>query len=352
MVKGATVGSILDDNRGEGPGFSILRLALSAAVVFFHSHNAAYGPDHLQYFTEGWANPFVAVVLAMFFGLSGFLVAGSALRTGNVIKFSVARTLRIVPALMVEVTLSALILGPLVTTVSMRRYFSDYHLYGYFGNIIGRIRFELPGVFTGLPTDGIVNRSLWTIHPELECYAVMALLMITGIVFKRKISLILWSVATFLLVAIDCGTTMFELRGVFDGPVLVYYFVTGIIVFHWRYFLPVNGYIFILSALTSYVLLRTPHTVFIVPVFILYMTVWIGMQTLPTFALTQTGRDYSYGIYLYSFPIQQSIVFFWPAAREWWIIFPLALLFSLGVAALSWHWIEKPALKLKTAFTR
>lgn len=59
-----------------------------------------------------------------------------------------------------------------------------------------------------------------------------------------------------------------------------------------------------------------------------------------------TAYDYSYGIYIYAFPIQQTVAKFWPTMP-----LPLYLLVTssatIAMAALSWHWIEKSALGLK-----
>jgi len=56
--------------------------------------------------------------------------------------------------------------------------------------------------------------------------------------------------------------------------------------------------------------------------------------------------DYSYGVYIYAFPVQQSIAALVPTidvAR----LFIYAFVVTLSLAILSWHFIEKPALQLK-----
>ena len=62
----------------------------------------------------------------MFFCLSGFLVAGSLERCRTPISFAGLRIFRIFPALVVEVLLSALILGPLLTHYSLKMYFMNW----------------------------------------------------------------------------------------------------------------------------------------------------------------------------------------------------------------------------------
>ena len=50
--------------------------------------------------------------------------------------------------------------------------------------------------------------------------------------------------------------------------------------------------------------------------------------------------------YIYSFPIQQIIVSFLPNLTPWQH-FAVSLVFVIPLAAVSWHSLEKPALKLK-----
>jgi peptidoglycan/LPS O-acetylase OafA/YrhL len=57
-------------------------------------------------------------------------------------------------------------------------------------------------------------------------------------------------------------------------------------------------------------------------------------------------RDYSYGIYIYAFPVQQTLVSFWPQMPLLtYLLSTLAI--TVALAAASWHFVEKPALKLK-----
>ncbi len=59
------------------------------------------------------------------------------------------------------------------------------------------------------------------------------------------------------------------------------------------------------------------------------------------------GHDnYSYGVYIYAFPIQQTIAQFWPEMSFVYYLCVTAVI-TIILAALSWHIIERPALKLK-----
>jgi peptidoglycan/LPS O-acetylase OafA/YrhL len=346
-LSGPTAKQIMDEHGGAGPGFDMVRIGLSLLVILLHSFHTAYGIPAAEFLATGWSHPIWAATLPIFFGLSGFLVAGSALRSRSLRVFLTFRALRIFPALATEISLSALILGPLLTTVPLGEYFSDPRFLRYFGNIIGWIHFELPGVFEQNPNPGIVNRSLWTLHPELLSYVLMAGLIMVGWVYSRWKVTLFWIFATVVLAGYNLVTAKLELHGIYSGGILIYYFLTGILAYHWRDAIVINWRLFVAALIMSYVLMRLPQTTFIVlPLTNVYIMVFLGMVRFPHVKFLQSG-DYSYGLYLYAFPIQQAIVQFFPAFRSWWMVFLLAVLVTFCVAWISWHAIEKPTLKLK-----
>jgi peptidoglycan/LPS O-acetylase OafA/YrhL len=74
-----------------------------------------------------------------------------------------------------------------------------------------------------------------------------------------------------------------------------------------------------------------------------YFTVWLGLRN-PRRIAAIASADISYGVYLYAYPIQQSVVALFPAWRLWWFIIPVSLFFTVLMAMLSWRYVEKPAL--------
>jgi len=79
--------------------------------------------------------------------------------------------------------------------------------------------------------------------------------------------------------------------------------------------------------------------------FLAYLLLWLGMH-LP-FQRVGSRNDYSYGVYIYAFPVQQ-LLYLWGVSR--WGLFPytvLSVCLTVPLAVASWWLIEKHALKLK-----
>jgi len=294
----------------------------------------------------GLGRPITLSYLPMFFALSGFLVAGSALRTRRLIPFLGLRVLRLLPALFVEVTLSAIILGALYTQLPLTQYYTSPMFWRYFLNIVGDVHFYLPGVFTNNTTN-VVNSNLWTLPWELHCYIVMSFMIISGIVYQRKILAILFALVTIILIYASLVTGFQVVPAQVDGPTLVYYFVTGVLMFLWRDKIVFHEVLLLVAAAVCYVLMMSSKMVFIYPVLLTYITVFIGLFPFPRFSLIKSG-DYSYGIYLYGFPVTQALVAGVSGLHQnLAVAAPLAVLATGTFAALSWHGIEKHCLKLK-----
>jgi hypothetical protein len=71
-----------------------------------------------------------------------------------------------------------------------------------------------------------------------------------------------------------------------------------------------------------------------------------ALGSLPYMSWFGRRGDFSYGIYIYSFPIQQMLVAATGIHRPY-RLFLVAMLLSTVVGALSWHTIESRALRLK-----
>jgi peptidoglycan/LPS O-acetylase OafA/YrhL len=131
---------------------------------------------------------FEYALVPTFFALSGFLVAGSGMRLSTK-NFVLNRAARIVPALFADIVFAALLIGPLVTTLPAKLYFSGPTFFSYFLNIAGWVHYSLPGVFASNPSRD-VNGALWTVPYEIGCYVVLAGLMISGAINRPRLVLL------------------------------------------------------------------------------------------------------------------------------------------------------------------
>jgi len=333
-------------HRGAGLGFDFWRMSLSTGVIFLHSFHVTLGTAKGGE-TIAFLGPIFAAMLPIFFGVSGFLVAGSALRTGKVTTFLAFRALRIVPALVAVTTLSALIVGPLMTTYPLHVYFTSHTFFSYFANIVGSIHFHLPGVFNDNPVPTRVNQNLCTLDAELGAYIILASAMVLRILHRRRLVLGLWAAVTLAMFGLSLTRHWF-LRdgGVYPLSDYAYCFCTGVVAFIWRDRIPVSKWHFI-AAIGIYLLLFYYERFdFLAMLPLTYIMIWVGLQPALAFSLFKTG-DYSYGLYLYGFVIQQSLVLLFPGLRFWWFNFPASLLLTFACAVASWHLVEKPALGLK-----
>ena len=355
---GTTIGAVVAA-RGATSGFDYLRVGLAVAVVAIHSWRVTTGPDAM----EGVATPVAALInliLPLFFGLSGFLVAGSLERVRDLRVFLTFRALRIFPALTVEVVLSALLLGPLLTTLPLGAYVADADLLRYLANAAGVISFELPGVFEANPTRE-VNGALWTVPYELECYVLLAVLALLTVARRPLVLLgltLLWgaylTAGTLLDVGGPEGGFGVTVAGAATAKVhvsalLVPSFLAGVTLFVLRNKVPFASWMIALAGVLALVCLTSPALYGFAPLPAAYLAAGLGLQTPPKSALLRSG-DYSYGIYLYAYPVQQAVWQLAPGGQTYLGNLALSLALVSVFAAFSWHAVEKPALRLKAVF--
>lgn len=339
-----TIGKRLNDTRNRPSGFDYMRPLLAFGVIWSHGMLLTGGDFSFVSSRNVFglmASAFMTSTLPMFFTLSGFLVAGSLERSDTLIMFFGLRIFRIMPALFVEVMLSAFLLGPLLTTVSLYAYFTDHQLLSYLLNMFGDIHYHLSGLFLSNHVT-VVNGQLWTVPWELACYIVLAGLAVTGI-FQRRQWLVL-SLAGLYLVQI--GLEIFKTDrnpGMMGGSALVMSFVSGLLIYRYREKIAWSARLCFILAIISLFLYQIPHGLRFAPLPVAYITIYLGLLNFPRDRIILSG-DYSYGLYLYGFPIQQAIVSIAPNLHHWYLNLLLALPCTAVVAVGSWWLVERPVL--------
>ncbi len=360
-------------NREIWPGFHFLRHLLAVVILAFHAYvltfggtgNIGYAKGNLmataaslsarQFVIEA-LRPGLFALVGMFFALSGFLVMGSALRARDTRSFFTLRILRILPALFTEVVLSAFILGPCVSTLAPGEYFASAGTYTYFGNIIGWIQYELPGVFTGNPLPDIVNVNLWTLHAEFGCYLLIGAMMASGLLARPRtttVVLVVGIAAAGMAVPALGLSTRYEATH-FQSWFLVVLFAMGMLFALHRHAIPLRLPLF-LACIAGYVALMISGLCdTLAAVLLTYAMVYLGACRFPWFD-RRVKDDCSYGLYLYGYPITQTLVFALaarlgalPGAARVVLFAVLAVLVTACFALASWRLVEKPFLRLRT----
>lgn len=349
----ASIGERSDLLSNRSTGFDYLRIALAGAIILYHTTSLSYGDAAQASIERTIVGPLEAALVPMFFALSGYLVAASLDRSATLFSFLGLRVIRIMPALAVETVLSALIIGPIFTTLALGDYFADPKFWHYLRNCYGDIHYFLPGVFVENPKPQIINGQLWTIRPELMCYLAISVLALFGVRRWRWLAPV--GVVT-LLGGIGVLKLLFHIDapqfvgGAWSSVGLVAIFLMGVCLHKYRDAVPWSHAIGIPALALSIALLALPHGHYFAYAPMAYATVYLGLLNPPKPKLL--GGDYSYGMYLYGFVLQQSFAALGPWAHHWWLNGLICTPLAWGVAVLSWRLVERPAQDLRKPLFR
>jgi peptidoglycan/LPS O-acetylase OafA/YrhL len=337
-----------DYTAGRDNNIQLLRLLSAASVIAFHSYAFTGHMENDPVWRATSDTNFGALGVRCFFVLSGFLVTQSWLRHPRLPAFLAARVLRIYPALFAAVALTILLAG-LSSPLPWSRFLFDPITidYAWRNALAWQVRFDLPGAFATNPFPGGSNGSLWTLPIELRLYVGVAIAGIAGILVRRNLCAAVF-VALVALFALKPEWLPLEPNdpGV---PELALLFGLGSLAYVWRSTLPLS-----LAATVAAILFyawnplgfgRGPVATLILCYLVLVLAYhpWLKWR-----AFNRIG-DYSYGLYVFAFPVQQTIVFRMPSLTPG-ELFAFSFLATLVLAVASWHVLEKPALRLRSRF--
>lgn len=327
--------------------FDFIRVIAATSVLVSH-HFALSGlpePLVLKFQTLGGYGVFI------FFAISGFLVAQSWQRDPNVVRFAHRRLLRIWPGMLCVLVLCALVLGPAVTTLPLKEYFSNSLTWTYFKTLLFQVQPFLPGVFPDSPVANIPNGVLWTIPIEVHCYGYLAVLGLVGVLRWRWLLLAMTAaLAGYYYVYHGAEGVFLAGGGRMPEVEFATFFFSGVLLHYfreawssWTRIAISFGIIVVVSLL----LIRNDHQLIAAFLLTPFFFVVLGSASFPV--LNRFGRfgDMSYGIYIYAFPVQQTLIWLWGKSMSFGASLALALAITAVLAWISWHVIEQPALRLK-----
>ncbi|WP_175992298.1 acyltransferase family protein [Burkholderia vietnamiensis] len=307
--------------------FNLMRLLFAASVVVSHAFGMLGLPE-----PSVWGLSAGGAAVHGFFVISGYLITQSYARSVSTVTFSLNRVLRIVPGLLCALGFAR------VLWIILDRYDPLLH-----------------------------NGPLWTLAWEAACYVAVAAAGMLGVLTKRNAGLFIFVawvlylsnsasdtetfrivVPMFMLFMMGGSIALFEDQIQFSSaaaiaiPILVVLFCP-------RLFDPALTAFRYLSfyhsaPLTDWQMHEIPYLLAF-PFFIIYVGKYLP-------ALVAPKSDLSYGIYIYGWPVEVAVGYLahkhnLPLLTHLWGYVPVVLVITVGMALMSWHIIEKPALLLK-----
>jgi peptidoglycan/LPS O-acetylase OafA/YrhL len=318
-----------------------LRLAFATIVVIAHSWPLT---GRTEPTLPGAFNELGAWAVAGFFAISGYLITMSRERT-PLRAFLWRRFLRIYPAFIVVLLVTAFVFAPISTAV-MGDY-SPLAATGYVVKDMGLYIFAygIHGTLGAAPYPGAWNGSLWTLFYEALCYVLVGVAV--SLVPRTWLGRAVWGaliVGTALTVVHtysglpipDLVVTIARL-GVYFAAGSVMYVYRDRIPYRWSWAVAASGAVIASMAAGVFSFLGA------LP--LAYVCIWAG-AALP---LRRIGakNDVSYGMYIYAFPVQQLLAITVGARMSVWLFALLAVLCTLPLAWASWLVVERPAMRLK-----
>ena len=338
-----------DPNDSRCNNFNIIRIIAAFLVILGHMYFIMGQAANLPTFA-GQGIQIVGV--KTLFVLCGYFITKSWLSDTHPGRYAIKRLFRIYPALIVLVLLSVFVLGPIMTSLPAGEYFSNANAWAYFKNLILSPTYNLPGVFTENVYPNAANGSLWTIPVELAMYVLVPLL--TLIPTKKKTPIVGVVLLTLCIALNICKFYLFPTKQIVvwgndllqATDLLPAFFLGHIFSFvDKKYFNWQIGTIAFL--VVSFLNVPLPYSDLVFPLALAYFVLSFGNAERPVFRNWFKKSDFSYGLYLYGFPIQQVMYLLLKKAN----LHPLLMTFIcfvivLGFAILSWYFVEKPANKL------
>lgn len=331
---------------GRDNNLNLIRMVAASAVLVSHAFPIAFGPGTAEPLEAILDRTLGSVAVFIFFAISGFLIARSFDRKARMADWISARIMRLFPGLVVVLALTVLVLGPLTTTLPLAEYATDPGLLTYLlRNVtLVSLQYNLPGVFEDLVYPGVINGSLWTLFHEVMCYGGVLLAGLLGLLSRPKLAApVLLAYFALYLVAMSPAMKPLVHPKLLALCKLSLPFALGTTFYIWRDRIRLSWlWLAGLTVLCG----AASFTPFFAEVFTLTLSYGVFVLAyLPGGMIRRYNMlgDYSYGMYIYAFPMQQ-ICMHVAGPMTPWQNMAMALPLTLICAILSWQLVEKPGL--------
>ena len=328
--------------------FDGVRLCAALLVIFGHEFSIRGLEQPILF-----GSHIASLGVKIFFSVSGYLVAQSFERDPQAARFIQRRALRLLPGLVACVLATVLIIGPLFSQLAPGAYIVAPSTRAYLWNLAFGFVETMPGLFEGNPLPQAVNGSLWSLPAEAAMYGALLLAALASCGARGR-----WTAAMAALffgaVAAVCLFAVYGWSEVFIYGtrlsafcVVASFFCAGSLLWLLRGALSLRldyAAAFIAAGLVAQ---NSILFALIEPIAVSYAALAVCVRGVPGLRDAARGGDFSYGLYLYAYPIQQAVQHSFGANLSFAAALFLSLVATSICAALSWHGVEKHALRLK-----
>lgn len=294
---------------------------------------------------------FGEVAVDCFFMLSGYLIVQSWQQAPDLWQFAKKRIRRIYPGFLFAFLLCVLVIAPFVTPDAT----------AYYAVLSPRAVISMglqlkdpivPMVFPGTHYP-VLNGAMWSIAYEARCYIIVALIGLIGLRWQKGIWFTCLLVTLFLLPfnkqvsQLDFFGRSHLIIAPHEFLRLLAFFATGACFYLFRNVIVLKKSWALGAAVVLIILLFQPQLASVgLATAGGYILFWLAFASIPMLDRFKRIDDVSYGLYLYGWPIQKLLNWYFPTVSVWLLI-PVALILAIGAGYASWHLIESPFLKKK-----
>lgn len=375
MTEGRPSGPTLQQRfHSRSNAIGALRLSFALLVIVSHAFPLGYArPNPLSHFSRGQTD-LGSLAVAGFFVLSGFLITRSAQRQ-SLARYAWHRALRIFPAFWTCLILTAGILAPALWIIREKT------LHGFWSSQPTPMNYVLTNWWTSMREYGIdhllvttpygqmVHRSvfdgsLWSLRYELLCYLLVGILASLGAVTRRRGLMVLASGVLAGMILQDwlqhgrfgaAGSTFPKgvvpvLGGIDGGKAipLAFLFLLGGLAALYPERIPIGRRLAVAALCVLVLSMRFGAYDIVGVLAFAYLVLWLAVCLPRSTHAVGTRRDFSYGVYIYAFPIQQVASLLHVNRLGLPVYVVMSAVAAVGAGAASWYLVEKNALKLKS----
>lgn len=344
--------------------FDLLRFLLASSVIICHCYAVYYGWEQfvLKEPFMKWSGGKISIgstAVNFFFVISGFLIVRSFENSDNFWEYLKKRILRIYPGFIAVFILSFFLFGPLgmmkeISFIEYQDFLSSIPFKRETANMLSLQSPIESRYFIQLPQSGL-NNSLWTIQYEFICYMLLPGIAWAGVI-KHKKWILLLLMFCYLLLALQSMGYILPFKQSLSGKIIgnpyyyprfFTYFLCGSCIYVFRKNIPRNRWLALLSFGLFLFAFKLKLIDLIWPPTGTYLLVYVAYHHKYIYPKFAKYGDFSYGIYLYGWPLQQLIMLWLGEILNVFTFFAIVFPIVVFFAALSWKFVESPALRFK-----